>query len=75
MDFDVAVAAQGGEPVPCSSVVASFTHMAPEMITHKMLTKVTLHPNVLHSHASCLSHTKPQACVLCYMLLKCWIMH
>ena len=39
MDFDVAVKAQEG-PVACSSVVTSFTHMAPEMIADKQATKV-----------------------------------
>ncbi|DBA81747.1 hypothetical protein WJX77_001163 [Trebouxia sp. C0004] len=38
MDFDVAVNAQEG-PVECSSVVTSFTHMAPEMIADKQVTK------------------------------------
>ena len=39
-DFDVAVTAQE-EPVPCSTTVFSFAHMAPEIITDKQLTKVT----------------------------------
>lgn len=39
MDFDAAVKAQES-PVKCSSVVTSFTHMAPEMITDKQVTKV-----------------------------------
>ena len=43
MDFDVAVKAQDG-PVACSSVVTSFTHMAPEMITDKQVTKVGSSP-------------------------------
>ena len=39
-DFDVAVAAQE-EPVPSTTAVFSFAHMAPELITDKQLTKVT----------------------------------
>ena len=49
MDFDVAVKAQEG-PVACSSVVTSFTHMAPEMIADKQVTKVGSPPR-LRMHA------------------------
>ena len=40
MDFDVAVKAQD-VPVACNTMIAGFTHMAPEMIIDRKVTKVS----------------------------------